>query len=204
MQKLKRPIFSVLCSFKKRLAISHCGYLRDPFTDTGLIAARYNKVMGALQNALAYFQQLFDASPQAVISTDVNGVITRVNKGFESIFGYDGHRIAGSHTYEILVPESGRLEMSTMRQTVLSGKSVHKETWRKHRTGKLIPVSFLGFPILIDGTVEGIFHVYQDITERKALEDQLYRKAFYDSLTGVPNRILFMERLGTGGGATAA
>ena len=168
----------------------------DPFTDTGLIAARYNKVMGALQNAVAYFQQLFDASPQAVISTDVNGVITRVNKGFESIFGYDAHRIAGSHTYEILVPENGRLEMSTMRQTVLSGKSVHKETWRKHRTGKLIPVSFLGFPILIDGTVEGIFHVYQDITERKALEDQLYRKAFYDSLTGVPNRILFMERLG--------
>lgn len=144
----------------------------------------------------AYFQQLFDGSPQAVISTDVNGLITRVNRGFENVFGYPGGEITKAHNCEIIVPREMLLEMTTIRQTILNGKVVHRETRRKHRNGKLIPVSLLGFPILIKGMVEGLFYVYQDITKRKELENQLYRKAFYDSLTGVPNRILFMERLG--------
>ncbi|WP_342743903.1 putative bifunctional diguanylate cyclase/phosphodiesterase [Desulfamplus magnetovallimortis] len=152
--------------------------------------------MAALQRAAVTFQQLFDGSPQAVLSTDSQGIITRANRGFESVFGYSAEHISGSHNCDMIVPEEMVLEMTTIRQTILSGKSVHKETRRKHKNGKLIPVSLLGFPILINGTVEGIFYVYQDITERKELEDQLYRKAFYDSLTGVPNRILFMERLG--------
>lgn len=144
----------------------------------------------------AYFQQLFDGSPQAVVSTDVNGIITRVNKGFENIFGYPADQITGAHNCDMIVPEEMLLEMTTIRQTILSGKVVHKETLRKHRNGKIIPVSLLGFPILISGIVEGSFYIYKDITKRKELEDQLYRKAFYDSLTGLPNRILFMERLG--------
>lgn len=168
----------------------------DPFTDTGVIAARYNKVMAALQSVVANFQQLFDGSPQAVISTDLNGIITRVNRGFERTFGYRADHITGSHNCDMVVPEEMILEMTTIRQTILSGKSIHRETSRKHRSGKLIPVSLLGFPILINGMIDGIFYIYQDITDRKELEGQLYRKAFYDSLTGVPNRILFMERLG--------
>lgn len=168
----------------------------DPFTDTGVIAAKYNRLMAALQNSLASFQQLFDGSPQAVISTDTNGVIIRANRGFESIFGYSAEQVIGSHNCDLIVPEEMVLEMTTIRQTILSGKSINKETRRKHRQGKLIPVSLLGFPILINGIVDGIFYIYQDITDRKELEDQLYRQAFYDSLTGIPNRILFMERLG--------
>lgn len=144
----------------------------------------------------AYFQQLFDGSPQAVVSTDVHGITTRVNKGFEKTFGFSEHQITGRNHMELIVPEEMVLEMTTIQQTILSGKVVHKETWRTHKNGKLIPVSLLGFPILIGGRAEGLFCIYQNITKRKELEDQLYRKAFYDSLTGIPNRILFMERLG--------
>ncbi len=144
----------------------------------------------------SYFQQLFDGSPQAVISTDLNGNIIRVNRGFELLFGYLAHEISHQENCRIIVPDDLLLEMASIRQTILSGNTIHKETRRKHREGRNIPVSLLGFPILIKGMVEGLFLVYQDITQRKELEDQLYRKAFYDSLTGVPNRILFMERLG--------
>ena len=48
---------------------------------------------------------------------------------------------------------------------------------------------------MINNLIQGEFFIYQDITERKALEDQLYRKAFYDSMTGLPNRVLFLDRL---------
>ena len=144
----------------------------------------------------SYFQQLFDGSPQAVISTDIKGNLIRVNKGFELLFGYSADEISHKANCRLIVPDDLVLEMTSIRQTILSGTTVHKETRRKHREGRNIPVSLLGFPILINGIVEGLFFVYQDITQRKELEDQLYRKAFYDSLTGVPNRILFMERLG--------
>lgn len=167
----------------------------DPFTDTGVIAARYNKMMDALQQMGATFQQLFDGSPQAVITTDTNGYITRANRGFETLFGYPISSVVGSHNLDMIVPDNLCLEMTTLRQTILSGKTVEKETRRQHRSGKLIPVSLLGFPVCINNIIEGIFYIYQDITEQKALEDQLYRKAFYDSMTGLPNRILFMDRL---------
>ncbi len=144
----------------------------------------------------AYFKQLFDGSPQAVISTDLHGNITRVNTGFETLFGYSAHEVCHRMNSCIIVPDERRVEMTSIRQTILSGSIVHKETWRKHKHGRSIPVSLLGFSIVINGMMEGLFYVYQDITQRKELEDQLYRKAFYDSLTGVPNRILFMERLG--------
>ena len=167
----------------------------DPFTDTGVIASRYNKMMDTLQQIGATFQQLFDGSPQAILSTDVNGCITRANRGFEALFGYAAEKMIGTSNIDVIVPKSLCLESMTIRQTILSGKNIEKETKRKHHTGKLIPVSLLGFPLFINNTINGVFYIYQDITERKNMEDQLYRKAFYDSLTGIPNRVLYMERL---------
>lgn len=167
----------------------------DPFSDTGVIAARYNKMMEALQQMGARFQRLFDGSPQAVVSTDNDGRIIQANKGFETLFGYPAAGVAGAHNLDLIVPENLRLEATTLRQAILSGKSIEKETKRIHKSGRLIPVSILGFPILINNLIEGVFFIYQDITERKTLEDQLYRKAFYDSLTGLPNRVLFLDRL---------
>lgn len=167
----------------------------DPFSDTGVIAARYNKMMEALQQMGARFQQLFDGSPQAVVSMDTDGRIIHANKGFETLFGYPAPSLAGAHNLDLIVPEDLRLESTTLRQAVSSGKTIEKETKRRHKSGRLIPVSLLGFPIMINNSIEGEFFIYQDITERKALEDQLYRKAFYDSMTGLPNRVLFLERL---------
>jgi diguanylate cyclase (GGDEF)-like protein len=47
-----------------------------------------------------------------------------------------------------------------------------------------------------EGKVDGTVFVFQDITHRKQIEAQLIRNAFYDALTGLPNRVLFLERLG--------
>ena len=137
----------------------------------------------------------FNRTPQAIVATDAKGYVIRVNRGFESLFGYPAAGVVGSHNLDIIVPDELGLEMATLRQTILSGKTIEKETRRKHKSGKLIPVSLLGFPIFINNLLEGVYYVYQDITQRKALEDQLYRKAFYDGMTGLPNRVLFMDRL---------
>lgn len=54
-------------------------------------------------------------------------------------------------------------------------------------------ISFSLFQAMFCGTATTIFS--GAVAERKALEDHLYRKAFYDSMTGLPNRTLFLDRL---------
>jgi Amt family ammonium transporter len=167
----------------------------DPFTEVGHIAEKYNSVMGALQQQRAYFKQLFENSPQAIVIINSNGEILSVNKGFENLFGFTADEANSKMNRELIVPKDRVNEVNTINQTVLKGKTVHKETVRKHKNGKLIPVSMMGYPIDIDNQIDGIFYIYNDISERKAFEAELYHRAFYDSLTGLPNRALFMERL---------
>src|SRR5207344_351430 len=49
--------------------------------------------------------------------------------------------------------------------------------------------------LLADAAVRGIVVNYRDVTDRRALEEQLRHQAFHDALTGLPNRALFMDRL---------
>jgi Amt family ammonium transporter len=167
----------------------------DPFTEIGPIAQKYNSVMEALQLQREYFRQLFQNSPQAIVMIDNDGRIMSINNGFEKMFGYANDEVKSRLNRELIVPKDRVNEVLTINQTVLKGNTIHKETVRKHKNGRMIPVFMMGYPIHIDGKIDGIFYIYNDISERKVFEDQLYQKAFYDSLTGLPNRALFMERL---------
>lgn len=94
----------------------------------------------------------------------------------------------------LLHPDS--LEESfTFISTVLGGTSVSTETHRRTKDGRTIPVSMLGYPYVLDGSISGAFFIFSDISERKSYEEQLTRQALRDILTGLPNRILFMDRL---------
>jgi diguanylate cyclase (GGDEF)-like protein len=53
----------------------------------------------------------------------------------------------------------------------------------------------LGYPYVLEGTISGAFFIFSDISERKNYEEQLTRQALRDNLTGLPNRVLFMDRL---------
>ena len=63
------------------------------------------------------------------------------------------------------------------------------------RTADAIPVAYTASAVLGDGTPSGAVIAFRDITERKAFEDELHHHAFYDSLTGLANRRLLVERL---------
>lgn len=149
----------------------------------------------SLARQKAYFRQLFEGSSQAIIALDVNRKIIHANRGFEDLFGFRKEDIAGQPIEDLVIPEERKEEITTIASSVLNGEIINKETIRQHRDGRTIPVSLLGFPITIDDKLEGFFFIYEDISERKAFEEQLFRQAFYDGLTAIPNRILFMERL---------
>ncbi|TVM19971.1 diguanylate cyclase [Oceanidesulfovibrio indonesiensis] len=143
----------------------------------------------------AYFRQLFESSPLAIVLIDRHGKIVDLNRSFENLFGYCLDEVRNEYNRRIVVPESHMDEAEALSKEVFSGTAIHKESCRRHRNGRLIPVSILAYPVRIDGEIAGVYYLYEDISERKAFEQQLSHQAFHDPLTQLPNRALFLERL---------
>lgn len=145
----------------------------------------------AVQKTL--FQQLFENSPQAILLLGPDGTPININSAFTRLFGPDDP--ADHAILDILVPPDNIKEGYDFLCAVLSGKAQHEEGSRAHSSGRRFPVSILGYPYTLHGKTAGAFLIYSDISERKHYEDKLTKQALRDSLTGLPNRILYMDRL---------
>ena len=128
----------------------------------------------ALERQKAYFQQLFENSPDAIALLDDTDRVINANKGFETLFGYRIEEIKSRFINDIVVPEDRMEEASALsRATVLKGEVRRKETVRRRKDGSLVDVSVLGYPIQFGNKIVGAYVMFTDITERKRMEQQL-------------------------------
>jgi PAS domain S-box-containing protein len=126
----------------------------------------------ALERQKAYFQQLFDNSPDAIILVDTADRIVDVNKGFETLFGYRASKIRGHPINDIIVPEDRIEEAYVLSQVGFSGEVVRLETARKRKDDSLIDVAIVGYPIRLGNETVGGCVIYSDITKRKRAEEK--------------------------------
>lgn len=113
------------------------------------------------------------SSDDAIISKDLNGVISSWNKGAERIFGYTASEVLGK-SITILMPEDRLEEEPIILRRIRSGRSVeHYETVRRRKDGELIDISVSISPIKNDrGEIVGASKIARDITSHKqALEE---------------------------------
>ena len=127
----------------------------------------------ALERQKAYFQQLFDNSPEAIALLDTDDRVVNINKGFEVLFGYRIDEVKGRFINDVVVPEDRIEEASAMSQASLNNQVVRKETVRKRNDGSLVDVSAVGYPIWLGNKAVGVYAIYTDITERKRAEEAL-------------------------------
>ncbi|MFC2111727.1 PAS domain S-box protein, partial [Bacteroidota bacterium] len=118
----------------------------------------------------AYFEQLFEGSPETVVLTDNDGKLLRVNHEFEKLFGYSRKEAVGQFINELIVPDDLSSEAKNISQRVAKGEPIRTETIRKHKDGRLIHVSVLGTPIEVEGGQVAVYGIYRDITDRKNAE----------------------------------
>ncbi|MBI3193550.1 MAG: PAS domain S-box protein [Ignavibacteriae bacterium] len=118
----------------------------------------------------AYFEQLYQSAPEAIVILDNEDRVLRINREFARMFGYSQEEIAQQPINEIIVPESMRNESIFLTQTVAQGQVVSAEAVRKRKDGEFIHVSILGTPILTENGQVGVYGIYRDITERKHRE----------------------------------
>jgi PAS domain S-box-containing protein len=124
---------------------------------------------------------IVESSEDAIISKNLDGIITSWNAGAERLFGYTAEEIVGQPISRLMPPEH-RNEMADILGKIRMGQRVeHFESVRLNKNGEPIPVSLSVSPIR-DGTgrIIGAAKIARDITEQKksrAELDRLYREA---------------------------
>ncbi|MDP2029243.1 MAG: EAL domain-containing protein [Thiobacillus sp.] len=135
-------------------------------------------------------------SQEGMIVTDADGVILRVNRAFTEITGYTAEDAVGQTTRLL---KSGRHSADFYREmwkTINRTGGWQGEIWDRRKTGEEYP-KWLTISAVKDnsGAVTHYVGTHFDITERKKAEEKISELAFFDQLTGLPNRTLLLDRL---------
>src|ERR1700751_5957403 len=122
---------------------------------------------------------LFELSPDAVILTDDDFRVLRVNKEFTRIFGYTAEEAAGRWLQDLIVPEELRDESLRYRALLSSGERVEVEVVRQRKGGLRFDVSVVARGISLGLDQVAFYLIYRDITERKKAERELRQSEAY-------------------------
>jgi diguanylate cyclase (GGDEF)-like protein/PAS domain S-box-containing protein len=148
-----------------------------------------------LQRSQVEFRSLFDNNPNLVFSLDTRGRLQRVNKATSELTGYRPDDLLGRPFTSLLVAGEVERVWHHFRGS-LSGESQRCEAEVFTRDGNRARLNITMIPYAMGQMVTGISVIAEDVTERVAMENQLHQQAFHDSLTGLPNRSMFNQRLG--------
>jgi diguanylate cyclase (GGDEF)-like protein/PAS domain S-box-containing protein len=139
---------------------------------------------------------VFKTATEAVMVTDADNLIVAVNKAFTVITGYAESDVLGRKPTLL---SSGNHEEDFYKnmttELALSG-TWQGEICNRRKSGEVY-YEWLSITAIRDklGQLESYVSLFSDITIRKKAEDKIYHQANYDSLTGLANRNLFIDRV---------
>lgn len=135
-------------------------------------AAAYQNVLSL--NATQRIASIVESSDDAIVSKNLDGVITTWNRGATRLFGYMAEEIIGKPV-AILVPQDRQGEERAILERIARGDRIdHYETIRRRKDGSLVAISLTVSPIKNDaGKIIGASKIARDISERKLKEEHI-------------------------------
>jgi diguanylate cyclase (GGDEF)-like protein/PAS domain S-box-containing protein len=173
---------------------------------TGVLGAAHDiterkNFEAALELLLREHEMVLKSAGEGIFGLDTHGNVTFVNPAAARMTGWNTQELLGRPLHDLLhhskpdgtpYPSEEWPIYGALEDEVAHGRG-DEVFWRKDGTS--FPVEYTSTPIVEDDEIVGAVVTFKDITERKALEEQLHYQAFHDSLTGLPIRAVFMEHL---------
>ena len=126
------------------------------------------------EERLRWVASIVDFSDDAIISKNLDGVITSWNRGAERVFGYTAEEAIGQ-PITIVIPQDRHAEEGTILTRIRRGERIdHFETVRQRKNGSLIVVSLTVSPVKnANGEVVGASKIARDVSEQKRTQEQI-------------------------------
>ena len=129
-------------------------------------------LMHACSSAV-FLQTLILNSPIPIVALDSTHCYRAANPAFLHLFGYTEQELLSADFDEQISTRATRAEARSLSASVLQGKKVHAITRRRRKDATLLDVEVLGIPLIEDGRLEGVYGLYQDLTERFQVQNTL-------------------------------
>ncbi len=207
-RRIAKPI-SRIAEAAEKVAAGHLQYDAPPVAGEGEVAHLSEAIHSMVRNLTQEISQrknveeqlrlsaaVFANNSEAIVITDANNNILRVNDAFTRISGYSEDEVIGKNP-RILA--SGRMDSGFYRSMwteLLKNDGWSGEIWNKRKNGEVYP-EWLILSLVRDesGKVVNYIAIYSDITERKLEEERFQFLASHDVLTRLPNRFLLNDRI---------
>jgi diguanylate cyclase (GGDEF)-like protein/PAS domain S-box-containing protein len=166
------------------------------FSGASKLLSRQNR---RLRTSEQRFRSLVQNSADVQMVVTPDGTISYESNAVERVLGFE----ADSRTGQSLLAMTYRDDRARVGELLTDVARtpdglVSGEVRMRHADSSWRWVEMLARNLLADPAVAGIVVNYRDVTGRRMLEDELRHQAFHDSLTGLPNRALFLDRLSHG------
>jgi diguanylate cyclase (GGDEF)-like protein/PAS domain S-box-containing protein len=139
---------------------------------------------------------VFEHSKEGIVVTDANNKIISVNRSFVEITGYAPEDVVGKDPKILSSGLQSQEFYAHMWAAILQTGSWQGEIWDRRKNGEVYPEALTIIRVKnIDGVIINHLAIFSDISERKMAQERIQQLAHYDVLTGLPNRVLFTDRL---------
>ncbi len=140
--------------------------------------------------------KVFEHGTEAIMIADADKIIISINKALHKITGYAEEEVIGKPVSMMASVRHGTNFFQKIWHSVKQYNHWQGEVWNRDKHGREYPSWFNITPVHgKDGAVSYYLINFSDITDKKKSDEIIWRQANYDSLTGLPNRNMFYDRL---------
>jgi len=162
-----------------------------------------------LEQSEKWYRYLVDNSPDIIYTLDQDGCFRFLSHRVEALLGYSKEELIGKHYTAIIFEEDierAKFIFNERRTGLRASADIelrlrHKNSDKAaHFENRFITIELNAMGMYVSeadtfATFAGTYGVAKDISDRKKAEETIYHQAYHDLLTGLPNRLLFKDRL---------